>query len=117
MRAILVAMVTLAALPAVAADGWTRLTGAELTVALAGRGLGYADGTRQTFRADGGTTFWSTAGAQSQGRWGARGDRYCSVWPPSDVWACYDVDESADHASLRFIDDAGGVSEGRFAAE
>jgi hypothetical protein len=38
-----------------------------------------------------GATFYTTGGAQSQGRWEVRGDQYCSVWPPSPAWACYDM--------------------------
>jgi hypothetical protein len=29
--------------------------------------------------------------AQSQGFWRLEGDKYCSQWPPSQHWTCYDV--------------------------
>jgi hypothetical protein len=41
-----------------------------------------------------------------------RGDRYCSVWPPSDRWTCYRVDR--DRLDIRFTDDAGNTLVGRY---
>jgi hypothetical protein len=29
--------------------------------------------------------------AQSQGFWRIEGNKYCSKWPPSEHWSCYDV--------------------------
>lgn len=29
--------------------------------------------------------------AQSQGFWRLEGDKYCSQWPPSEHWSCYEV--------------------------
>jgi hypothetical protein len=29
--------------------------------------------------------------AQSRGFWRIEGDKYCSQWPPSEHWSCYDV--------------------------
>lgn len=115
MKGWLAGLVLCAAGPAMAGDAWANLGGARLTAMLAGHTLDYADGTRQSFRADGGTTFWDKAGVQSRGRWGARGDRYCSVWPPSDTWVCYGVAAKGD--AVRFTDDAGAVTEGRLVAE
>jgi hypothetical protein len=31
---------------------------------------------------------------QSQGFWRLEGDKYCSQWPPSEHWSCYDVLEN-----------------------
>ncbi len=25
-----------------------------------------------------------------------RGDKYCSLWPPSDRWVCYEMESGAD---------------------
>ncbi len=50
----------------------------------------------QSFKAGGDTVFDN--GRLSTGQWQVRGGRYCSVWPPSDRWACYDV---ADDGSVR----------------
>ncbi len=44
----------------------------------------------QTFEANGHTDYQS-GGRPSVGQWEVRGDQYCSVWPPSDVWACFKV--------------------------
>jgi hypothetical protein len=46
----------------------------------------------QVFQA-GGVTFTVDveSKAQSSGFWRIEGDKYCSQWPPSEHWACYDV--------------------------
>ena len=44
----------------------------------------------QTFDKGGATTYVA-AGKTSTGRWDVRADQYCSQWPPSDQWSCYDV--------------------------
>jgi hypothetical protein len=97
---------------ALAGDGWTRLTGAEVSEALAARSVIYEDGSDQDFRADGGTTY--TTDTQSLGHWEVRGDDYCSVWPPSDRWACYAVERSADGLDIRFVAADGGATTGRY---
>lgn len=89
-----------------AAEGWERLDGGALRAALEGRTLVYADGTVQDFGADGQTLY----GAESRGRWRVEGDRYCSVWPPSDRWACYDVER--DGVRLRFLSEEGAETVG-----
>jgi hypothetical protein len=69
-----------------------RLLGAEISAALNGRAV-ESTGTpswRQTFEADGSTLYTSDRGAD-QGRWQVRGDQYCSQWPPSESWSCYDL--------------------------
>lgn len=79
------------------------LTGAEITQALSDHAYRHADITKkveQIFHAPG-DTFYSEDGAQSQGRWEVRGDKYCSQWPPAKVWSCYSV--STDGAVLTFI--------------
>jgi hypothetical protein len=92
---------------AVLAEGWQSLTGGEITAALADRELVYADGTRQIFRPGGATYYGDTTG-----NWRVEGDRYCSVWPPSDRWACYQVEVLG--AEVRFIADDGGATTGRY---
>ncbi len=98
--------------PAAAGEGWTRLTGADVAAALTARTLTYDDGATQDFRADGGTTY--TSGSPSLGHWRVEGDRYCSQWPPSESWACYDLDRSADGLDLRFVAGDGSSSAGRY---
>lgn len=71
----------------------TRLDGAAIQALLADHSFAGDDGGRhseQIFQAAG-ATYYSVEGAQSQGRWTVRGDRFCSQWPPSDGWSCYEV--------------------------
>ena len=37
----------------------------------------------------GGMTLYIENGAQSQGLWKIDGDKYCSQWPPSEIWSCF----------------------------
>jgi hypothetical protein len=46
---------------------------------------------RQFFGADGSTIYFGD-GPSSTGSWEVRGNQYCSVWPPSTEWVCYDVE-------------------------
>lgn len=46
--------------------------------------------TDQTFAADGGTIF-KDGTRVSNGRWRVQEGSYCSTWPPSDAWRCYEV--------------------------
>ena len=105
-KAALVAIWLICPAPA-AADDWERLDGPGIKAALSARVLGYPDGTLQDFFADG-----RTLNGDSAGRWEVRGDRYCSVWPPSDRWACYLVDRN--RLDIRFTDDAGDMTIGRY---
>jgi hypothetical protein len=91
----------------VQADGWTRLDGEGISNALTSRVLGYPDGTLQDFFSDGRTLY-----SESFGRWEVRGDRYCSLWPPSERWACYVVDRNG--LDIRFTDDSGSETVGRY---
>jgi hypothetical protein len=109
MRAILM-MLVLAATPAIAED-WTVLTGDQIRTALTARLLVYEGGARQQFNADGTTRYESPD--VSHGQWRVTGDRYCSQWPPSDRWACYDV--AAQGVDIRFTAGDGSVSTGRYA--
>jgi hypothetical protein len=94
--------------PALAmAEDWDRLDGPGILAALSARVLGYPDGRLQDFFADGRTLY-----GESAGRWDVRGDRYCSVWPPSDGWTCYRVERN--RLDIRFTDDAGQATTGRY---
>ncbi|MEM1005954.1 MAG: hypothetical protein AAF496_15240 [Pseudomonadota bacterium] len=99
----------LAVLPGfAAADEFQALTGEQIQRSLTGTKLDYGEGVWQTFSDSMLTQYFS--GRPSSGRWAVREDRYCSLWPPSDLWACYDVQRNGD--VIRFIDDAGGVTDG-----
>jgi len=82
-----------------AAQDWTPLSGPEITAALTDRVLIYPE-ARQDFRASG-RTLYTYKGRDSWGYWEVRGDQYCSQWPPSDLWACYDMDRSGER--FRFV--------------
>jgi hypothetical protein len=86
-----------------AAAAERRLTGSGISETLAGHVFAGDDGGRKTEQIfhKGGATFYSVNGSQSQGRWEVRGDRYCSQWPPSEIWSCYDVLE--DGAAVTFL--------------
>jgi len=97
MRAVVIAILMMVG-PAWA-EGWTVLDGAGIEAALSGRSLDYGTAT-QDFRASGITDY--VASRPTTGQWAVRGDQYCSVWPPSDSWSCYDVDVSSDGSEIRF---------------
>jgi hypothetical protein len=105
-KAALVAICLINPAPATAEE-WERLDGPGISAALTARVLGYPDGTLQDFFADGRTLY-----GESSGRWEVRGDRYCSLWPPSDRWTCYAVDRN--RLDIRFVDDAGEATVGRY---
>ena len=98
------------ALPALA-DDWNALDAAGIAEALTGRTLQY-ENAWQDFRASGRTLY--NAGQDSWGTWTTRGDRYCSQWPPSATWSCFDVDISADSTKVRFRGDGSDVTVGTY---
>jgi hypothetical protein len=83
------------------------LTGAEITEALSDHIYRHADVTKkveQIFHANG-ATYYIEDGAQSQGLWEVRGNKYCSQWPPGEAWSCYTV--SVESTVLTFISASG----------
>ena len=105
-------MCVLTVLPGLAvAEPFVALNGDEVSQALKGRALVYTDGATQDFRPSGATLY--NAGRDSWGYWAVRGDQYCSQWPPSDLWACYDMARSGD--VLRFIAEDGSATDGVYA--
>jgi hypothetical protein len=104
--------VLLACLPSLgAADGFLRVLNDDaVTAALADRTLVFDAYTLQHFRADGSTQYFTDR--MSEGRWAARGGQYCSTWPPSDRWDCYDIQIGGD--VVRFIGSDRSVSEGTY---
>lgn len=103
-------MISLFAPQVVSAD-WVTLTGGEIATALTGRTLAYAVAT-QDFRASGKTLYVSN-GRDSWGNWRIEGDQYCSQWPPSDLWACYDIQVSG--GALRFVGERDDVTDATYA--
>lgn len=115
MRWMALAMALLMPLQGVAQSyPWVTLSGSEITEILTDHTVDYPDAW-QDFRASGRTLY--NAGRDSWGYWAVRGDQYCSMWPPSDLWACYDMARKGD--MVRFIGEAGDVTDGvlREAAE
>ena len=109
----LVVLLLLAGVASAAADEtWVPLSGEDIRVALTDRKLTY-NSAWQEFHASGRTLY--NAGHDSWGYWQVRGDQYCSMWPPSDLWACYDMSGSGER--LIFIDGSGHVTEGAYARE
>jgi hypothetical protein len=108
----------LASLPSLAlasmaqAQDWQPLDGKAIKTALTARLLAYEDGTTQQFDADGSTIY--TADKPSNGQWRVEGDQYCSVWPPSDRWSCYDIARSVDGLGIRFTGGDGSESTGKY---
>ena len=64
------------------------LTGPEIAEILTGAEV-IGESTRQEFHESGRTLYHD--GRTSWGFWRVEGDRYCSQWPPSDAWTCYDM--------------------------
>ena len=111
MRAIILATVMVLPLAGYGEEGpWAPMSGAEIREALTDRKLQYASAA-QTFYASGRTLY--DAGRPSWGYWRIESDQYCSMWPPSDLWACYKMDRRAD--TLRFVGAADDITEARYA--
>jgi len=110
MRRFAIAALCLIAYPIAAEEVWTPLSGEEISAALTGRTLQYANAW-QDFRASGRTLY--NAGEESWGYWHVSGDQYCSMWPPSDLWACYDMARQGDH--LRFIGTGDDITDAVYA--
>ena len=74
------------------------------------------DRWRQHFHADGRTAYAADQ-HDSMGIWQVRGDRYCSRWPPSEHWACYDMTSRTEDGAtiVVWIDSEGSRTEGRIA--
>jgi hypothetical protein len=87
----LTVLLLLLATPAIAAE--EKLSGDVIKAVLSDKVLTADDGGKkveQIFQATG-LTLYKVDGQQSIGTWKVEGDKYCSVWPPSQFWACYDV--------------------------
>ena len=94
----------------VAEEDWQAMDGAQIAAALTDRKVQYAQAW-QEFKASGRTLY--NADQDSWGYWRVERDQYCSQWPPSDLWACYDMARAGDR--LRFMGPSGDVTEGVYA--
>ncbi|WP_461425456.1 hypothetical protein [Gymnodinialimonas sp.] len=91
------------------ADAWEALDGASLVAALTDRTVTYDTGATQHFYASGRTLY--THGEPSWGSWRAENNQYCSNWPPSPTWDCYDVFRGGT-AGISFLDEWGNAYPG-----
>ena len=106
----LLTILTFGAAPALAGD-WRPLDAMGIAEALIGRTLKY-ESAWQDFRASGRTLY--NAGSDSWGTWTTRGDQYCSQWPPSAAWNCFDVAISGDATQIRFRGAGNDISIGTY---
>lgn len=86
---------------------WRDLSGPEIRAALTDSQIRY-DAAWQRFYASGRTLY--NAGRDSWGYWRVDQGSYCSMWPPSDLWSCYQVEASGQ--MVRFVGQAGDVTTG-----
>lgn len=107
---ILAVLVAATPVPALT-DDWQPLDAEGISDALTGRTLQY-DTAIQDFRASGKTRY--TTSEDSWGNWSTRGDQYCSQWPPSATWNCYDLSMSKDGKTIRFVGAPDDVTDGRY---
>jgi hypothetical protein len=95
-------------LPAMAAE--VKLNGAAIKDLLSDITLTSTETGReveQVFQKSGVTfTVDVEAKLQSTGFWKLEGDKYCSQWPPSEHWSCYDV-YGGDQGVVVFVSSLG----------
>lgn len=109
-------ILALLVIPSSAADG--KLNGDQITSVLTDTTVyEYRNDTRpwrQYFGANGATPYYGSDGPASHGRWQVRGDQYCSLWPPSNAWSCYDVTSRTEDGKtiITWIPPSGGSSIG-----
>lgn len=87
--------------------GERRLSGAQISALLDDASVVSESGWRQTFSQSGATDYWDDRGAPSSGRWSVRGDQFCSQWPPSENWACYDMTADPETGLVVWIAEGG----------
>ena len=109
MRYFLICAAVTVGLPTFADEAWVPMTGADIRVALTGRAVTYASAW-QAFQVSGRTVY--NAASDSWGYWRIEGDQYCSQWPPSDLWACYDMARRGER--LRFIGASGDATDATY---
>lgn len=86
---------------------WVAMNGAQITAALTERTLKYSSATQKFYAS--GRTLYDT-GRPSWGYWRVERDQYCSQWPPSDLWACYNMEQRAE--VVRFVGAQGDTTDG-----
>jgi len=96
------------------AGQWVQLDGEAIQSVLTDKEVIY-EGERsisQAFHASGKTTYVDAR--PSFGNWKVSMTQYCSQWPPSREWTCYDVYRDKEINKIRFIAQSGQVWEAAF---
>lgn len=79
------------------ASAGEKLTGAQIEALLNDSTAWYTPlstaSARQYFHKNGETPYVDAKGEKTYGEWMVRGDKYCSVWPPSEHWSCYEMEK------------------------
>ncbi len=90
-----------------ASEQWQPVIGDEISALLSGQHVVYEGESviSQTFHEGGSTTY--VDGRPSLGRWRASETQYCSSWPPSDYWECYDLFKDSTGKRIRFTSSVG----------
>lgn len=92
------------------AQDWQKLDGLEINQALKSQTFDFGMG-KQDFLPDGRTSYQEQE--KSWGRWKIKNGQYCSLWPPSDVWVCYDLESKHFGLWLRFTGSNGRIFTGK----
>lgn len=93
------------------AEDWRPLAGDDLAKRLSGANVVY-DLDEQKFFENGRTRY--RVFRDRWGWWEMREGRYCSLWPPAEIWECYETELSADGAQIKFTSSEGIVTVGTF---
>ena len=104
---VVASLILLLSLGTAAQSEEVKLTGKQITDVLSEKEVkGYDNGqtSTQIFRSNG-ATFYSIDQAQQIGNWKIVAGQYCSVWPPSEQWVCYDVFQEG--SAIRFVSHSG----------
>jgi hypothetical protein len=103
MLRLLIILTLIFSLPSSAAE--RKMTGNDIRTALSDKIVEGTDdsGRRytQVFQKGGLTIYNVMPSSSSNGLWAVRGDQFCSQWPPSQNWSCFDMTE--DGGALTFI--------------
>lgn len=93
------------------ADDWVKLTNeGDINIALSGKIVRFDDYSFQVFGKNGKTRYFTER--VSDGLWEVRAGQYCSTWPPSVNWTCYDFSLKGER--MRFALADGTFSEGYY---
>lgn len=58
---------------------------------------------RQYFNKNGETSYIDAESNKTYGSWLVKGEKYCSIWPPSEHMACYGLETSTDSKGRKLI--------------